>query len=91
MRFSAQGLVMKACKPSQVSQETGMVPFEKQDDKVQEERTAAFTGATINRYGQHLTAQNGPNSITETTDEHLRPGQKLLKLEQGARSPGGRL
>lgn len=35
--------------------------------------------------------QNGPNSIIETTDEHLKPGQKLLKLVQQARSPGGRL
>lgn len=61
-----------------------------QEDKVQE-RAVAFTGATVNRYGQRLTVQNGPNSITETTDEHLGPGQKLLRLEQRARRPGGRL
>lgn len=51
----------------------------------------AFIGATIDRYGQHLTVRNGPNSIIETADEHLKPGQKLLELEQQARSPEGRL
>lgn len=51
----------------------------------------AFTGATADRYGQHLTVQNGPNSIIETTEEYLEPGPKLLKLERQARRPEGRL
>lgn len=58
-----------------------MVSCQKQEAKVQS-GAGAFTGATINRYPQHLTVQNGPNSIIETTDEYLKPGQKLLKLEQ---------
>jgi hypothetical protein len=66
-----------------------MVPC--QSKKIRCRKGLWLSGATVNRYGQRLTVQNGPNSITETTDEHLGPGQKLLRLEQRARRPGGRL